>query len=142
MKTCSKCGRELPLEAFWNNIRTRDGKQAACKRCHGKGVRDYQERIGIRWRNLLVRYRMTREQYEAMLARQGGRCLICGTDQGRASNAHLFDVDHDHSCCAGIVTCGNCIRGLLCARCNVIVARVESDPPLYAAMLRYLAVKP
>lgn len=32
-KTCNKCGRELPLEAFGRHARTKDGLQPTCKEC-------------------------------------------------------------------------------------------------------------
>lgn len=33
-KVCSKCGRELPIEEFHNNPRSKDGKMCLCKECH------------------------------------------------------------------------------------------------------------
>jgi hypothetical protein len=34
-------------------------------------------------------------------------------------------VDHDHSCCENIPTCGKCVRGLLCGQCNRMVGALE-----------------
>jgi hypothetical protein len=60
-------------------------------------------------------YNMTVEQYDAMLAAQGGLCAICGT----AGDGRNLAIDHDHSCCPEPArSCGKCVRGLLCARCN------------------------
>lgn len=56
-------------------------------------------------------YGLTREEYLAIMA---GPCGICGQ---RVARMHL---DHDHSCCPQSArTCGNCIRGVLCHRCNL-----------------------
>lgn len=63
--------------------------------------------------HLRVTYGISIELYELMLAAQDGRCYICQ----RKSAKHL-SVDHDHTCCPGKKTCGNCIRGLLCQGCN------------------------
>jgi len=35
MKTCANCSLELPLYAFSNNKKAKDGKQSYCKKCFG-----------------------------------------------------------------------------------------------------------
>lgn len=80
--------------------------------------------------------------YEAILASQGGVCAACGRDtpfkkpSSRANES--FPVDHDHSCCPGEKSCGKCIRGLLCHRCNSVLAYVDDDPGLLRALADYL----
>jgi len=59
------------------------------------------------------KYGITREQYESMVTAQAGRCGSCGDEAALV-------VDHDHSCCGGDRTCGQCIRGLVCADCNKV----------------------
>jgi len=49
---------------------------------------------------------LTIEQYDAMLASQGGGCAICGA----TPKTRRLDTDHDHRT--------GQIRGLLCHRCN------------------------
>jgi hypothetical protein len=71
-------------------------------------------------------YGMPPGQYEALLAFQGGRCYICG----KVPRSSRLAVDHDHTCCPGEVSCGRCVRGLLCANnergCNhVVVGNLE-----------------
>jgi hypothetical protein len=39
-KTCSRCERVLPLEAFWKNRRRRDGLESCCRECRAE---DYAE---------------------------------------------------------------------------------------------------
>jgi hypothetical protein len=71
----------------------------------------------------LKRYHLTIDQYDALLAAQGGCCAICGTaDPGWTER---WPVDHDHSCCEGHVSCGECVRGLLCHTCNRRLEGVE-----------------
>ncbi len=62
-----------------------------------------------RGRQYRLKYGITIEQYDAMLAIQDGRWKVCGTvTPGRRTQ--YFSVDHDH------VT--GKVRGLLCVKCN------------------------
>jgi hypothetical protein len=54
-------------------------------------------------------------QYALLKAAQDGACAVCRWAKGVTKN---MAVDHDHDCCAGPVSCGNCVRGLLCTNCN------------------------
>src|ERR1035437_5195185 len=62
-------------------------------------------------------YGITIKEYLDLLASQGGVCAICGAEDPGTKKGG-WCVDHDHSCCPGKKTCGNCIRGLLCRDCN------------------------
>lgn len=42
-KTCSDCGRELPLESFSRNVRALDGHQGKCKDCVKKALQKSQD---------------------------------------------------------------------------------------------------
>lgn len=72
-----------------------------------------RSRYLIRRSHLRLTYGITPEQYEALFNAQNGCCALCD----RRPN-HLLHVDHDHSCCPGKRSCGQCIRGLLCGSCN------------------------
>lgn len=79
---------------------------------------------------------ITHEQYDDLAARQYDRCAICG-DDGR------LVLDHDHDCCPSLGkqrSCGHCVRGLLCARCNWLVGYIErSRPGVVMRALAYVA---
>ena len=69
-----------------------------------------------------------------MLQAQGSACAMCGEpfDEGD----RIF-ADHDHTCCpkqvkATAKTCGRCVRGLLCFRCNTALGYIEN----YGALAR------
>jgi Recombination endonuclease VII len=69
---------------------------------------------------------MTLEDYNDKLAGQNGRCAICGiTAKDCGKKLH---IDHDHACCnssSSTRSCGKCVRGLLCFKCNLTLAKVE-----------------
>lgn len=83
-------------------------------------------------------YNLTREQWNALLAAQGGGCAICGTTVPKGIGR--FHVDHDHACCPGKKSCGKCVRGLLCNRCNPLLGYVNDDPALLRKAAAYLEV--
>lgn len=82
-----------------------------------------------RARNIKSRYGITVEQYDAMLAEQGGRCAICGTDTPGGKGG--FHVDHCHD--------GTQVRGLLCHRCNVGIGLMQDDSERLIAAAAYIA---
>lgn len=84
---------------------------------------------------LWTRFRLTPETFDAILERQGGGCGVCGTI------SDSWQVDHDHKCCPGRRSCGNCVRGILCPRCNQqLLPQIES--PHLSAALSYLGIAP
>jgi hypothetical protein len=80
-------------------------------------------------------YKMTLDTF---LKRSANGCEICGNKPER--NLH---VDHDHNCCNGRKSCGKCVRGIICNRCNTAVDKMEdglmrADYPEYEAIKQYL----
>lgn len=60
-------------------------------------------------------YGLTPDEYEALYRAQGGVCFVCRRATGATKR---LAVDHDHGCCPGPTSCGECVRGLLCLICN------------------------
>lgn len=89
-------------------------------------------------RNLLYKHGMTVEQYDALLAAQGGGCALCGTTEPKGRGGERFHVDHDHACCPGQRSCGKCVRALLCAHCNVGLGSFGDDPERLREAARYI----
>lgn len=85
----------------------------------------------FRWQTVYKKYKMTRAMYEGLLEAQNGVCAICGN----APNRNFLSIDHDHACCDSTHTCGECIRGLLCAACNSFLGRIKDNPN---SLLEYL----
>lgn len=73
--------------------------------------------------NLWVRYRITLASFEAMQAKNKGKCEVCGVKPGDV-------VDHCHSTGA--------VRGLVCRECNVGLARLGDCVDGVRNALRYL----
>lgn len=87
-----------------------------------------------RWHTIHKKYKLTKQLYLDILEQQGGACAICK----RKPKRYWLSVDHDHSCCPGIKTCGNCVRGLLCSSCNSFLGRVsDSAEPLIEYLETY-----
>lgn len=78
---------------------------------------------------------ITVAQYEEMVVAQGGRCAVCRRPHER------LQIDHDHGCCPKRLSCGNCIRGLLCPDCNNGIGRLGDDPERLRAAADYLTVR-
>jgi hypothetical protein len=166
-KTCAICGEAKPLAQFHADRRRRDGRFPYCKECRiarsGRPRRqppkfktkreydiDYRARQAkaadhtarSRARHLWTTYRMTEDDYLAMLEAQGGVCAICRRPESKTSskfgNPGRLHVDHDHRCCNGKQSCGQCIRGLLCGHCNSAIGQLSEDPDRIEAAARYL----
>lgn len=71
----------------------------------------------IRDANLKWLYKIDINEY---IKRASKGCEIC-KDRPDWS----LHVDHDHKCCPGEVTCGVCVRGIICPKCNVAVDKYE-----------------
>lgn len=105
---------------YWNNLSPEERKVRAFRAA------------------LKLRYGLTPETYDAMLARQGGGCAICGNAKGNG----CLCVDHDHRCCPGRKSCGKCLRGIICGRCNTLIGVIEKNHDLIPACEAYLSGSP
>lgn len=85
-------------------------------------IRDSQ-----RHRRLRYLFGIDLKDYEAMSARQGGVCAICG---GVSKKSKRLCVDHRHS--------DKVIRGLLCFSCNIILGLAKDDAERLMAAAAYL----
>ncbi|SCE63493.1 Recombination endonuclease VII [Micromonospora matsumotoense] len=81
------------------------------------------------------KFGFTYRQYLRMVDEQNGVCRICGNPP---PDGERLAVDHDHGCCSGQKTCGQCIRGLLCKRCNSALGLFDDNPETLAAARAYV----
>jgi hypothetical protein len=118
---CESCYRSNPKRLAYrrnlrNKLRTTMGLVAFKRRT-----------LGI---HLKQRYSTSLETYDTMRQRQNN-CCPCGKGFDTTSP----NVDHDHACCAALKSCGKCVRGLLCGRCNKVLGMLEQEPHLLPAYL-------
>lgn len=77
-------------------------------------------------------HRITIVRYFKILESQGFLCAICRRDQNKTKGfdrkTQRLCIDHDHKCCPGNRSCGNCIRGLLCNGCNLSAGLCDLIP--------------
>lgn len=69
-----------------------------------------------RAKRLMDNYKLTVEQFDAILAHQGGVCYVCQCPE--PVKGRRLSVDHDHDT-------GE-IRGLACSRCNPLLGKIEN----------------
>lgn len=122
MRTGEQRARQVEATRRWRE--RHPGAQAAAS---AKWRERHPERVAMHKRNAVMRrYGITVEQYEFMLAAQGGLCGICRKPPGRRRLA----VDHDHE--TGEV------RMLLCDRCNMAVGIIED--PMFNRWVEYIGL--
>lgn len=86
-------------------------------------------------------YSITEEQYQALYEAQGGCCALCRRAKGTGSKR--LAVDHDHACCPGPVSCGKCVRGLLCSHCNSkVLGHARDEVAFFERGIEYLLNPP
>lgn len=88
---------------------------------------DGRKKTADRRSYLKRKFGITLEQYDEMLAAQGGVCALCGRPPTEGISLH---VDHHHETGA--------IRKLLCFRCNNALGDLGDDPDLLRSAARYL----
>lgn len=73
--------------------------------------------------SVLNKFHTSEEWYQAKFHEQGGHCALC--TRKREENGNRLAIDHDHACCPRSGSCGKCLRGLLCRRCNLRLGNLD-----------------
>lgn len=98
---------------------------------------DGRDRKGYNRRRRLELYGLTQERFDEILTEQRGRCPCCGTDD---PGPRGWFVDHDHDCCPGLGSCGECVRGLVCCDCNLMLGYAKDSTETLERARKYLHV--
>lgn len=130
--SCVDCAAQgLPL----TRKATRPGPRCAT---HKRQARN--KASDARWAShILATYTLSVEEYWALYGAQGGRCALC---QRASGTTRRLSVDHDHLCCKGRTSCGNCVRGLLCRPCNTLLGRARDAVEFFQRCINYLTAPP
>jgi len=115
---CRRCERYLDKSNFWKT-------NTYCREC--------SKLIGHSAN--LKRFGLTVDDYINLEKSQNGVCAICKNPE---ENKNRLSVDHDHSCCPGAITCGKCIRGLLCSNCNTFLGNAKDNIDILKNAIIYL----
>ncbi len=138
-KTCPHCNLTKPLDGFYlyppgARHKYQPGmRRPKCKRCqhdaratHRKANPEQTSAVARRAKIKRL-FGITPEDYDVMLAQQGGTCAICRRPSPDGRRLH---IDHCHAV--------KQVRGLLCHDCNRGLGMFRDDPSLFTAAARYL----
>lgn len=137
---CRRCGSEYSKQWRYLNLE----KCRAAGRRYKAANKEKTDAYNTAWANanpekiaayqrrseLKTTYGLSVEDYQRLVAEQGGRCAICGVLPDGAGRMGKLHVDHDHA--TGVV------RQLLCVRCNLSIGQFEDDPTLLRAAANYI----
>jgi len=135
IKYCRYCEEEKPSAHFSPHPTTTDRLSNKCKDCvnaynkvrHAKKTREELDLLNAKrranrntWKtdrkkHFKRAYGITVEDYETMLVNQNGVCKICNKT---CKSGKSLAVDHCHET--------GKVRGLLCAKCNTNLGRIEA----------------
>ncbi|AAN12841.1 endonuclease VII [Mycobacterium phage Omega] len=116
-RECVDCGDVKGLSAFERHAYSKDGYRGQCVDCYASA-------------KLRSKFNITLDQYNHLLYEvQGGKCANPGCDARPKEGARRFPVDHDHACCPDrAVSCGKCVRAILCPPCNTTLGQMRDSP--------------
>lgn len=114
-KVCTRCKEQKAADEFSRDPTSQDGRRRKCNQCRKETEWDSydlaeRKRRGLQ-NYLWSLYRLSLEDYEAMLESQQGNCAVCGE--------HMKKPNVDHCHITGRV------RALLCSGCNTTLGRME-----------------
>lgn len=145
-RLCSACSTWLPQTDFYPT-------QGRCKPCllahKAKWYAENRERVNAerrakaaglplghrRDKDLKQRFGIGVEEVLELLKKQDG-CGIC--HRAEPGTVRWWHVDHDHACCAGKKSCGKCVRGILCHRCNMLLGQAQDNTTTLNSAIEYL----
>lgn len=128
-KWCGGCKQFLSLLEFNKNKTKPGGLDSRCRRCESS-------------HKLMRAYGISINEYERRFKDQEGLCAICGSPENQVDSRSglpmRFAIDHDHACCPGAKSCGKCLRGLLCWKCNTAIGQFEDDKRRLSNAIQYI----
>jgi hypothetical protein len=141
-KVCTKCNVEKDLNLFRKQKANKSGYANVCKRCHTDYMISYYEnnpdkkaekvRMNTYYKPNWKKHGITESQYKNLLDIHDGNCHSC-------LSRPATNIDHNHGCCPGSHSCGNCVRGVLCSQCNTSLGLMDDNIDNIKNLLRYIS---
>lgn len=132
-KWCRECLTTLSRDKFTFSKISRDHLKDICSKCstnkHANWMRKEKSKPISRKYYLKGKFGITQETFDDMRRIQNNKCDICTEDFIDRSDGRGIQIDHSHT--TGFT------RGLLCQKCNTMLAGVEKAEFLEKA-LEYL----
>lgn len=115
MRNCNSCNEIKSISEYSKDKSSPGGRESTCRACR----------------------RVQRSLYTWGININGyTHCSICSEEFDKIKPQAA--VDHDHSCCPGRRSCGKCVRGVLCHRCNQGLGLFRDNPAYLEAAADYL----
>lgn len=129
---CAVCS--TPLEPPVGRGRPRKACRGYCARQRAnqgrRGRNNLSGRLSPdRERERAKRYGLTVPELHALYELANHACMVCGIKEADLTGKRRrLAIDHDHGCCPeSAKSCGKCVRGLLCQRCNIFAVAYDLD---------------
>jgi len=123
------------------------------KEYHRNYMREYTKRNPGKWktspshspenrfsRTLREKYKLTVDEYNHILEAQMNGCALCRREFTKSGGTKP-NIDHDHTCCSGRYTCGQCLRGVLCHDCNTGLGKLGDSKASLMRAVEYVSQK-
>ena len=148
MKSCCRCHKLLPLNAFDKDPHVKSGIRGSCKACRYLEYKAWYSKnkhkafaYSKQWHNanpekvkisqrkseIKRKYNLSWDQYLSKLSLQDSKCAICSSSLIGHRNCC---VDHNHDT--------NQIRDLLCSQCNKLIGFARENSSILQAAIVYL----
>jgi hypothetical protein len=108
-----------------------------CRVCRAKAVRNWNKNNPekVKALHLKFKFKIIPEKFAAKLEKQNNACDICHLE---FSSENLPCMDHNRKCCSGDRSCGECLRSLLCSRCNAGIGSLLDSTIILESAIQYL----
>lgn len=141
---CKRCDKRRVTKSYNENKEKRLSKMKEWRDNHidqhrssaREWCRNNPEKVKIN--KLWNRYKLRPTDYQSLIDSQGNKCKICLIDFSYDNKNLIPHVDHDHKCCSNGNSCGKCVRGLLCGKCNTIIGVANDNVNILKSSIEYL----
>jgi alpha-galactosidase/6-phospho-beta-glucosidase family protein len=144
MFTCSKCLIIKKIDEFPKSP-TKLGHKKKCRKCWSQYMKEYYNsnpqkytkhkkyvrENDIKYKRSYSRHHIEKNEFDRMIEKYNGKCHACKHNAATC-------IDHDHSCCSGSYSCGQCIRGVLCNWCNSALGHANDSVENLTNLIKYL----